>query len=588
MKKFIKTLKVFYGFVARRRWIFLLFLLVTIIASVLSYLIPYFLKLFVDNLQNNNYDYLFRLLVLVIAVRYLGLLFHMLSFFIGDIVSFDAAISARRKIFKHLQDLDFAYHISKSTGFLISAFKRGDGALWSLFHEIHHRFLSILIGFVIMLYFFSQLNWRISLIVFLSFILALIMARILVRININARRKHNDEEDKVSAIIVDNMVNYETVKLFSQEKKEIERLKDAFVPWLSTGWRYVNTFRLIDFSIGTIINVSIFFLIYFALRLSAEDQLTVGEFVLILGYISSFYPRLFDLVYAFREVGKHYADVEKYFGILENDVKIKDPDSPVTLPKLNGEIEFNNVSFAYQKGKKEAVKGINLKIRSGQSIALVGRSGSGKTTLMKLLMRFYDVDSGSIIVDGFDIRKFTKSHLRSFVGIVPQEPILFNNTIGYNISYGKEKVIKDELIAAAKIANLHDFIMSLSKKYNTNVGERGVKLSGGQKQRLAIARMVLSDPDIIIFDEATSQLDSENEALIQEALWKVVKNKTTIIIAHRLTTAMRADKIVVMEKGRIVETGSHFALLAKEKSLYKHFWDLQIKSPDNLSSASKA
>ena len=249
---------------------------------------------------------------------------------------------------------------------------------------------------------------------------------------------------------------------------------------------------------------------------------------------------------------------------------------------IKGKIEFNNVTFKYDESRKDAVEKINLTVHNGQSIALVGRSGSGKTTLIKLLMRFYDVDKGSISVDGIDVRKFSKSNLRSFMGVVPQERIFFNNSMGYNIGYGKENVSKDEIIAAAKIANLNEFIGTLPKKYATQVGERGIKLSGVQKQRLAIARMILSDPDIIIFDEATSQLDSENEKLIQEALWKVSQNRTTIIIAHRLSTAMRADRIVVMEKGKIKESGSHLELLSQEKSLYRHFWELQVNAPQPI------
>ena len=225
---------------------------------------------------------------------------------------------------------------------------------------------------------------------------------------------------------------------------------------------------------------------------------------------------------------------------------------------------------------ESAQKNINLKIRQGQSIALVGRSGSGKTTLIRLLMRFYDLDKGRILLDGVEIKNLTKSHLRSFIGVVPQEPVLFDNTVAYNISYGKNGATKSEVAAASKIANLNKFIETLPKKYKTHVGERGIKLSGGQKQRLAIARMILSDPEIIIFDEATSQLDSENEKLIQQALWRVAKDKTTIIIAHSLSTAMRADKIIVMENGRIIEKGSHKALLAKKKGLYRHFWQLQV------------
>ncbi|TEU02675.1 ATP-binding cassette domain-containing protein, partial [Candidatus Woesebacteria bacterium] len=291
---------------------------------------------------------------------------------------------------------------------------------------------------------------------------------------------------------------------------------------------------------------------------------------------SAFYPRLFDLVFSFRDIAKNYADIERYFGVLDYDIQIKDPQKPVDVPGISGEIEFKNVSFSYGERKEDAVSGVDLKVRQGQSVALVGRSGSGKTTLIKLLMRFYDVDKGKITIDDIDIRDFTKANLRSFIGIVPQEPILFNNTIGYNIGYGKKDATKKEIKAAAKMANIDKFVESLPKKYNTRVGERGIKLSGGQKQRLAIARMILSDPEIIIFDEATSQLDSESERLIQEAFWKVTKNKTTIIIAHRLSTAMRADKIVVLEKGKIIESGSHKALLEEKDSLYGYFWDLQI------------
>ena len=578
VKKSFKTIKIFYSFIARKRLLFVLFLLITISSSVFASVVPYFYKMFVDGLQNFEYSKLLNVLVLLLIVNFVTLITHMLSFFIGDKLSFDGSIAARRKIFEHVQNLDFAFHANKSTGFLISAFKRGDGSFWGIFHVIHHRFLDVLVSFIIMVYFFSNIDSRITLIVLASFALSLYLTKILIKINIRARRLHNDEEDKVSAIIVDNMINFETVKLFSQEKKEIKRLKDAFVPWLSTGWKYVNTFRLIDGGIGTLVNLSMFLIFYIGLNLSSKNLLSVGDFVLILGFVNSIYPKLFDLVYGFREIGKNFADIEKYFGLLDYTIEVKDPDNPITLFNMKGEIEFKDVTFAYSKRSSRAVNGINLRIRQGQSVALVGKSGSGKTTLITLLMRFYDCEKGKISLDGVDIKDITKSHLRSFMGVVPQEPILFDNTISYNIAYGREKITKAEIIAAAKIANMHKFITTLPDGYGTNVGERGIKLSGGQKQRLAIARMILSDPEIIIFDEATSQLDSENEQLIQSALWKAVKDKTTIIIAHRLATAMRADKIVVMESGKIKEVGSHQELLLNKDGLYKHFWDLQTES----------
>ena len=573
----IKILKTFYFFVTRKKSNFIIFLVFTLVSRVSFSVLPYFYKLFVDGLGNLDYSSLLRILILFIALRFFALLTRSLSFYLGDILSFDAGINARVTVFKHIQDLDFIFHSNKSTGSLISAIKRGDGAMWELFHAIHHRFSEVLVGFIVMIYFLGGIDIKIALFSVISFLAGTLITYYLVKINMEARKRHNEEEDKISAIIVDNLVNFETVKLFSKEDWELRRLKNGFVDWLAYGWKFVNTFRLIDISIGSLVNLSIFLVLFWGLSRFNQRNLTPGDFVLILGFVNSFYPRLFELVWSFRDVAKSFTDLEKYFSILDHEVEIKDTPNPIFLKQVNGDIEFKKVTFSYEESRQNAVRGIDLKIRRGQSVALVGRSGSGKTTLIKLLMRFYDCNQGAITIDGVDITKFTKSHLRSFMGVVPQEPVLFNNTIGYNISYGNERASQKAIEAAAKIANLHNFIESLPKKYETHVGERGIKLSGGQKQRLAIARMVLSDPDIIIFDEATSQLDSENERLIQEALWKVAATKTTIIIAHRLSTAMRADKIIVMERGKIIEAGSHLDLLDKQ-SLYRRFWDLQTNT----------
>jgi ATP-binding cassette, subfamily B, heavy metal transporter len=575
MKDFLKTIRTFYSFYAKRRGWFVLAMTTILAASITSSIVPYFYKLFVDALPSGEYNTLVNIIFLYIGVLFLSQILSELSFIFGDIIAVSSVIDARVTIFKHLQDLDFAFHANKSTGSLISRMKRGDNAYWDLEHSIHHRMIEVIVGFMVMMYFFSGIDLSIVLIVFTSFLFSLVLMRFFIGYNILTRKDHNKEEDKVSGIIVDNIINFETVKLFSKEEWERKRIEKAFVPWKRLLWRHFWSYRIINMGIGSLVNISIFLILLLGLNLIVEDQLTTGEFILVLGFASAFFPKLFELVYSLRNVAKSYADIQKYFGILDYNVEIKDPKKPVELDSVRGEIGFKNVSFAYDGGKKNALRNFNLTIRQGQSIALVGRSGSGKTTLTKLLMRFYDVDKGSITIDGVNIKDLTKSHLRSFIGVVPQEPVLFNNTIAYNIGYG-EKYSKNEIIAAAKIANLHKFIETLPKKYNTDVGERGIKLSGGQKQRLAIARMVLSDPEIVIFDEATSQLDSENERKIQEAFWKVVSNKTTIIIAHRLATAMRADKIIVMENGKIIEQGSHRNLLSKNDSLYKYFWDLQV------------
>ena len=254
--------------------------------------------------------------------------------------------------------------------------------------------------------------------------------------------------------------------------------------------------------------------------------------------------------------------------------EVTDAPNPDELPLVQGEIKFENVGFFYRKNV-EVIHGLDLTIKPNESVALVGVSGAGKSTLVKLLLRFYDVTSGSIKLDGHDIRDLSKATLRSAIGIVPQEPILFNETIGYNISYPKPGLDMDTMREAARMANLDTFIESLPEKYDTEVGERGIKLSGGQKQRLAIARIFVADCPVMIFDEATSQLDSESEKLIQDALWKIAKDKTTIIIAHRLSTVMRADRIIVMENGGIAEVGTHQELIARAGGIYKKLWDMQ-------------
>ena len=572
----LKILKTFYRFYAEKKLIFVLFILLLIATSVVRNIAPYFYKLFVDAIPQSDFGKLITILITYTLIRYSNLILDIGADFVGGVLLFDSAAKARITVFKHLEDLDFAFHASKSTGSLISAIKRGDGAFFEMQYVLHMSLLETLVGFLVMIYFFSTINLYVVLLVLLSFVLTLLISRWVILYNIKVRTDFNDQEDKISGIITDNIINYDTVKLFSKENWEVDRLTNSFKDWKTSLWKYANSFRLIDFSVGSVINISVFLILFLTLRSTANVTMSVGNFVLVLGFINYFYPQLFELVFNLRNLAKNYADIQRYFGVLDYEVEIKDPLHPVEVDKVTGEIEFKNVSFSYAEGgKKNAIRNLNLKIKPGESIALVGRSGSGKTTLIKLLMRYYDINCGSIKIDGVDIKGFTKSRLRSFMGVVPQEPILFNNTIGFNIAYGGNNVSQEQIESAAELANINSFIKHLTKGYETEVGERGIKLSGGQKQRVAIARMIISNPDIVIFDEATSQLDSESERLIQDAFWKVVKGRTTIIIAHRLSTAMRADRIIVLENGKIGEEGTHQELIAKENSLYNHFWRIQ-------------
>ncbi len=399
----------------------------------------------------------------------------------------------------------------------------------------------------------------------------------LIKLNMATRKKFNEAEDEVSAVITDNLLNYETVKFFAQENKEGKRLAKSFVGWTKTIWGFSNSFRLMDISLGTLSGLGMFWIMTVVVKMLAKGQVGVGDFVMISGFITGFYYRFFSLFFQLRNIAKSFIDLEKYFQILDNPIKVKDPAVPKQIEKFRGKIKFDQVSFRYPSNRKQVLSKINLVIPQGESVALVGKSGAGKSTVVKLLLRFYDPTRGKIEVDGVDIKKMTKSYLRSFMGVVPQEPILFNNTIGFNIGYGKKRAKLWEIKKAAQMANLADFIEGLPDKYETQVGERGIKLSGGQKQRLAIARALLADSPIIIFDEATSNLDSESEGKIQEALWSAAKNRTLIIIAHRFATIRRAKRIVVFDKGRIVETGDHQKLIKKENGVYKKLWTLQVK-----------
>ena len=573
----LKIFKRFYRFLFKYKWTFGAFLLLTVISTGLENIGPYFYKILIDNISGKNYQFLLKILALFVGARIVGNLLNSLTFYLGDKVVLPASKDARLLIFKQVQNLDFAFHVSKNTGSLISAFKRGDGAFWDIFESFHNDILRTLISLVIVLLFFSGVSPLILWLMVGLFAFNLSLSWFLVKINLKRRKVFNTVEDRLSGIITDNLINYETVKFFAQEEKEQRRLGDKFVQWSDRLWKYILSFRLMDIVVGTLSGLGMFLVLWVVIVKVIRNEISVGSFVMVTSFITGFYYRFFGLLYQIRRIARSLVDIEKYFAILNNEILVKDPKNPKTIKDFQGNIEFNQVSFFYPKDKKPALDKINLNIKPGESVAFVGRSGAGKTTIIRLILRFYDPTKGKIFISGVDIKKLNKSYLRSFIGVVPQEPVLFNNTIGFNIGYGGENIKKSKIVAAAKMANLHDFISQLPKRYKTQVGERGIKLSGGQKQRLAIARALLADPKIIVFDEATSNLDSESEGLVQDALWKTAKGKTVLIIAHRFSTIRKAKRIIVIEKGSLVETGSHKQLMRKKEGVYRHLWLLQQK-----------
>ena len=572
----IETLKIFYSFLFNYKKEFFFFIFVLLFSAVLKNTTPYISKLLIDAVPSLDYWLLLKLTFLFVGVRIMVNLLRAFSEHLGALVLLPSSKDARIKVFKKIQDLDFAFHVNKSTGMLISIFKRGNNAFFNLFDSFHHDVLGVLISLLVGLFFLAQVTPILSFLMIFTFSINLFVGWNLIKLNMKKRKAFNESEDKISGIITDNLLNYETVKFFAQEEKEESRLKDEFKDWLDKFWKYVDSFRLIDIVSGTLSNLGILGILLVTIKRLQLGLIGIGDLVMVISLTSNFYYELFHLIWRIRNIAKHYIDIESYFSVLGSEILVKDPEKPIDLNNIKGRIDFDNVGFSYKDGKQDVLKKMDLHIEPGESVAFVGYSGVGKTTIMRLLLRFYDVTEGRILIDEVDIRKLTKKQLRSSIGIVPQDPILFNNTIKFNLTYGNPSVGKEEMERAIRIANLSDFIDGLPERYETLVGERGIKLSGGQRQRLAIARMVLVNPNIIIFDEATSSLDSESESLIQESLWEVAENRTTLIIAHRFSTIAGADKIVVIEKGNIVEMGSHEKLL-KKKGIYHHLWKLQTE-----------
>ncbi|HBP50986.1 MAG: ABC transporter related protein [Candidatus Shapirobacteria bacterium GW2011_GWE1_38_10] len=571
----MKSLRVFYQFLGKYKWRMLIFLSISTITVVLETVRPYWLKGILDSAQVNNFTAVFYFLILFGVSTVGANLVSALSLYLGDKVLIPFSREIRETIFQKVLELDFAYHVNKNTGSLISAFRRGDGAIFSIFDSIHHELFRVLIALIVTLYFLFNASPPIGFSLLILFIVNTFLIWWLIKINLKYRKDFNDAEDNLSGIITDSLINYETVKFFAAENKERHRLGKSFDTWSEKLWSFANSFRLMDVSIGTTSGLGMLFILWLAIN-KLNNGFSLGDLVMVAGFITGFYYQFFNLFFRIRDIAKSITDLDKYFGILDNNTQVPDPSSPQTLKNPLGNLIFKNLAFAYPGNSGRVLDNINLEINAGEKVAFVGRSGAGKTTLLKLLLRFYDATSGLIQFDGVDIRHFTKSYLRSLMAVVPQEPIMFNNTIKFNLSYGKEKASFKEIKQAAADANILDFIEGLPQKWESEVGERGIKLSGGQKQRLAIARALLVDPKVLIFDEATSNLDSESERKIQSALNLASKNRTVIVIAHRFSTIRNADKIIVLSNGTIAEIGRHQDLI-KKGGLYKMLWTLQSK-----------
>jgi len=580
VKKSNKILKVYFQYVLKAKWKYVVVLIAVVLLAFFDGFYPYLSGKIVDQLNLSTSEGAKHLIFILIAMFvFRGIIEQIQFWFNGYIDIIFLEREPRVDYVRKIQSLDYKFHSNKSTGSLISISSRIHGALNRIFNGINVWGLIQVLDVFISAYFIYIVSPLIAGIYLSTFALAAIVGYPLLKWNVKVRKKFVDESDKIGGIISDNMIGFETVKAFGQEEYEIDRLEEGFDKWQKEGLKYVMTFRFFDGAIYLVTLISLSVIILLAFQGVTRGVWTTGTLVTLIGYSIGMIWKAFNIVYKAKDYMKASVDLEKFIDVMETDSKVVERENAKEMGDISKGISFKNVCFTYTESedgeeREYVLDDVNFDVELDQTVALVGKSGSGKTTLAKLLMRYYDVDKGRIEINGIDIRGLKLKSLRKSIGLVPQDPVMFNETIKYNVSYGNPDASMDDIISATKNASLHKFIETLPKKYDTVVGERGIKLSGGQRQRLAIARVILEDPEIIIFDEATSQLDSENEKAIQEAFKNLTEYKTTIVIAHRLSTVMHADKIVVFDDGKIVETGTHSELMDTD-GIYAMLWKLQ-------------
>ncbi|MEC9078615.1 MAG: ABC transporter ATP-binding protein/permease [Pseudomonadota bacterium] len=560
----------------------LLALLSLILAKAANVMVPLVLGDAVDQLGNlDNEAHLWLGIPLAVILAY-GI-FRLSSLALNELrdalfarVAQHAVRALALRVFEHLHSLSIRFHLSRKTGALNRFIDRGTNSV---------RFLLSFVAFnvvptVIELLLIGGILWAlfgfvytaitivtIALYVWLTFVITTWRTRI--------RREMNDAENDIGSRTVDSLLNFETVRYFNNESHEVARLDEALADYEKAAVRTRESLSLLNVAQAGVVTLGVTLMLVLAAFDIRNGDMTVGDFVVVNTYLLQVAIPLNILGTVYREIRQSMVDMENLFALVDEKTDVADaPDAKILRPQ-GGVIEFQDVSFSYE-ANRNILQDINLAVDAGATTAIVGPTGSGKSTISRLLLRFYDPQAGRILIDGQDLRELTQHSLREAIGVVPQDTVLFNDTIYYNIAYGNPKANEDQVLAAAKAAQLDHFIQRLPERYQTLVGERGLKLSGGEKQRVAIARALLRDPEIFFFDEATSSLDSTTEREIQSNFAELSKGKTSLVIAHRLSTIVEADQILVLADGTITEHGTHPTLLA-ENGLYAKLWREQQK-----------
>jgi len=557
-----------------------------VMSKVANVGVPLVLKEIVEHFERARDEPLLMAAVLPVSLLFAyGLLKLGASLFneLRDVVFAKVRYRAMRRlstrVLEHLHRLSLRFHLDRKTGAVSRDLERGTRSVSQILNYMAFSILPIMVEFTLVAFILVRDYAPVfALAMFGSVVIYILVTFAITEWRMDFRHYMNRLDSEANTQAFDSLINYETVKYFGNEDMELRRYDGTLSEWEEWAVKSQTSMSLLNLGQGSVIALGVSLVMYLAMRGVATGEIGIGDLVLLNAFLLQLFIPLGFLGIVYRQIKYSLADMDLIFKLLESEPEIRDAPDAASLEISGGEVRFEGVDFGYQP-ERQILHDLDLEVPAGGNIAVVGHSGAGKSTLARLIYRFYDVNAGRITIDGQDIRGLTQESLRAAIGIVPQDTVLFNQTIRYNIAYGRPDASQAEVERAAEMAHIRDFIEELPDGWDAVVGERGLKLSGGEKQRVAIARAILKNPRILIFDEATSSLDSRTEQAIQETLAEVAAQHTTLVIAHRLSTVVDADRILVMSSGRVIESGTHVQLLAAG-GVYREMWELQLKEQE--------